>query len=238
MRNLFLLGFIYFFFLSIYTYGQQIMPADSYLAPVKVELEKKWPKNRTVNIVFHGHSVPSGYYNTPTVKTLEAYPHLTLQGVKAQYPNAVVNVITTSIGGENSTSGVKRFKNEVLTHKPDVLFIDYALNDRGVSLEEARKAWEKMIKMAKKQNIKLILCTPSPDKRVDLKEDNTILDQHSEQIRALAKKYELGLVDSYQAFKTAVKNGATTADYMATVNHPNEKGHELIAKEILKYFSK
>lgn len=41
---------------------------------IRQELQKKWPDNRTVNLVFHGHSVPSGYANTPNVKTLQAYP--------------------------------------------------------------------------------------------------------------------------------------------------------------------
>ena len=45
------------------------------LTQIRRELQKKWPDNRTVNLVFHGHSVPSGYANTPNVKTLQAYPH-------------------------------------------------------------------------------------------------------------------------------------------------------------------
>ncbi|MEK5235702.1 hypothetical protein NST99_08380 [Paenibacillus sp. FSL L8-0470] len=31
---------------------------------------------RTLNIVCHGHSVPSGYFATPIVDTFHAYPHL------------------------------------------------------------------------------------------------------------------------------------------------------------------
>jgi hypothetical protein len=48
--------------------------SDNYLNEIKAELEKNWPDNRTVNIVFHGHSVPSGYAATPRVNTLGAYP--------------------------------------------------------------------------------------------------------------------------------------------------------------------
>ena len=77
---------------------------------IRQELQKKWPDNRTVNLVFHGHSVPSGYANTPNVKTLQAYPHQVLEAVKEIYPYAVVNSITTSIGGENAEQGAKRFK--------------------------------------------------------------------------------------------------------------------------------
>ena len=125
----------------------------SYVNKLRNELVKTWPHNRTINIVFHGHSVPSGYANTPVVNTLGAYPHLTLHAIKEHYPYAVVNVITTSIGGEQSEQGEKRFKKEVLTHRPDLLFIDYALNDRSIGLERSLKAWEKMIKQALKQDI-------------------------------------------------------------------------------------
>ncbi|WP_052356190.1 glycoside hydrolase family 88 protein [Bacteroides timonensis] len=203
---------------------------------IRQELQKKWPDNRTVNLVFHGHSVPSGYANTPNVKTLQAYPHQVLEAVKEMYPYAVVNSITTSIGGENAEQGAKRFRREVLPHRPDVLFIDYALNDRSIGLERAQKAWEKMIKEAQKQHIKVILFTPTPDLTEDILDDNSPLEQHSRQIRRLAHAYKTGLIDSYATFKEKRKNGEDLKIYMSQSNHPNEKGHHVVAELILNYF--
>ena len=196
----------------------------------------EWPKNRTINLVFHGHSVPAGYFKTPTVNTLASYPYLVLKDIKSAYPMTVVNVINTSIGGENSESGLKRFEADVLTHKPDVLFIDYALNDRGMGLERAKSAWEKMIRLALEKNIKVILLTPSPDQRVDIKDDLSILDQHANQIKELAKSFQIGLIDTYALYKNKVKSGSNLVDYMSQVNHPNEKGHQMITDEIMGYF--
>ncbi|MFC2109721.1 SGNH/GDSL hydrolase family protein, partial [Bacteroidota bacterium] len=210
--------------------------AKNYLFEVKQEFVKMWPNNKTINIVFHGHSVPAGYFKTPNVNTLSAYPHLVLKKLKDQYPYAVVNSITTSVGGENSVKGITRFNDEVLNHNPDVLFIDYALNDRRVGLEKAEKAWGKMIEQALKQNIPVILLTPSPDTRVDYNNPENELKQHTNQIRLLAKKYNIGLVDSYKAFQHLYANKEELKEYMAQVNHPNIKGHELITNEILKYF--
>ena len=203
---------------------------------IRQELQKKWPDNRTVNLVFHGHSVPSGYANTPNVKTLQAYPHQVLEAVKEIYPYAVVNSITTSIGGENAEQGAKRFKQEVLPHRPDILFIDYALNDRSIGLERALKAWEKMIKEAQKQNIPIILLTPTPDLTEDILDDNSPLEQHSRQIRRLAHDYKTGLIDSYATFKEKRKNGEDLKIYMSQSNHPNEKGHQVVTRLILNYF--
>jgi lysophospholipase L1-like esterase len=217
-------------------HGQEIASKANYLEKIKAEMLVEWPKNRTINLVFHGHSVPAGYFKTPVVNTLASYPYLVLKDLKSVYPMTVVNVINTSIGGEHSESGLKRFEADVLTHKPDVLFIDYALNDRGMGLERAKIAWEKMIRLALEKNIKVILLTPSPDQRVDIKDDLSILDQHANQIKELAKNFQIGLIDTYALYKNKVKSGSNLIDYMSQVNHPNEKGHQMITDEIMGYF--
>ena len=228
--------FTFLMFAKSQLYGQEIASKANYLEKIKAEMLVEWPKNRTINLVFHGHSVPAGYFKTPTVNTLASYPYLVLKDIKSVYPMTVVNVINTSIGGENSESGLKRFEADVLTHKPDVLFIDYALNDRGMGLERAKIAWEKMIRLALEKNIKVILLTPSPDQRVDIKDDLSILDQHANQIKELAKSFQIGLIDTYALYKNKVKSGSNLVDYMSQVNHPNEKGHQMITDEIMSYF--
>jgi acyl-CoA thioesterase I len=220
--------------MPVLVHGQAKPPV--YLEQVKEELGKRWPGNRTINLVFHGHSVPAGFFKTPVVNTLESYPYLLLAELKKQYPYAVINVINTAIGGENSISGAKRFDKEVLVYQPDVLFIDYALNDRGPGIEKAKVAWESMIKKAIKRGIKVILLTPSPDQDVDLSVTGNVLEVHAEQIRGLAAKYEIGLADSYRAFKGIVAAGNPVKEYMSQVNHPNKQGHQLIVQEILPYF--
>lgn len=208
----------------------------TYLNDLKIELQKEWPANRTINIVFHGHSVPSGYFKTPQVNTLSAYPYGVLQKIKSKYPYAVVNVIVTAIGGENSVAGARRFKQNVLIHNPDVLLIDYGLNDRRVGLKQSYAAWDKMIRQAKKRGIKVILLTPSPDQRVDYDSPDNELKQHTDQIINLANEHQVGLADSYKAFGFLYLDKDQLAKYMSQVNHPNKKGHELIANEVMKYF--
>jgi len=230
--------FILFIFLPIVTFGQQKQVADSatYLSAIKNDLQIKWSKNRTINLVFHGHSVPSGYFRTPIVNTLGAYPHLVLKKLKEQYPYAVVNTIVTAIGGENAERGAKRFETDVLSLKIDVLFIDYSLNDRGMGLERAGKAWDEMIKKALAKGIKVILLTPSPDTNVDNAKADNILALHAAQVRKLAADNNVGLADSYKAFEFLFSNKTEMDKYMSQTNHPNELGHALIANEIMKWF--
>jgi len=200
-------------------------------------MQKRWPENRAVNIVCHGHSVPAGYFATPFVDTFNAYPHLLHRIVKGRFPFAVVNVIVTAVGGENSVQGVERFESDVLGHKPDVITIDYALNDRRVGLDKAKTAWERMIALALSNHAKPILLTPSWDKSFFTKNDDwQSLVKHAEQVRSLASAHGVGLADTFKKFDEYVKTDGDLTALLSHVNHPGAPGHEIIAKEIAKYF--
>jgi len=207
-----------------------------YLAGVSRELEQCWPTNHTVNIVCHGHSVPAGYARTPAVRTFDAYPYLLHRGLNERFPHAVANVIVTAIGGENSEQGAARFARDVLALRPEVVTIDYALNDRRIGLARAEKAWRAMIEAALKRNVKIILLTPTGDLSAKLDDPHDPLNRHAEQICRLAAEYHVGLVDSLALFKNYVQSGGQLSDLMSQVNHPNRKGHELVAAEIVKWF--
>ncbi len=217
------------------TAGTAADPAH-YLDGIKAEMAKEWPGNRTINLVFHGHSVPAGYFKTPDVRTLEAYPHLVLAGLKRAYPLAVINAIVTAIGGEDAVHGEKRFAEDVLVHKPDVVFIDYALNDRGAPPEQAEAAWESMIRQALSKGVKVVLLTPTPDQGENILDPAAPLAGHSERIRSLAAKHGVALVDAYTLFKAFAAAGGSLPDLMSQGNHPNARGHRLVVEEILKLF--
>lgn len=210
----------------------------TYLANLVAVMNTHWPENRTVNVVCHGHSVPAGYFATPMVDTFNAYPHLLHAGLKCRFPFAVVNVIVTAIGGENSESGAARFVEQVLCHRPDVLTLDYGLNDRGIGLEKAEAAWRSMIEVALGQQAKLILMTPTPDatQRPDAPaEIREELQRHAAQIRRLAVEYGAGLADSLAAFEEYTHAG-DLSDLLSWSNHPNRAGHDIVARELLRWF--
>lgn len=218
------------------SHSPQLADRRQYLAALSGEMARQWPRNRTINIVCHGHSVPAGYFKTPLVDTFNAYPHLLHVGLKQRFPFAVLNVTVTAIGGEASESGAARFERDVLSLRPDVVLIDYALNDRRIGLARARAAWSAMIEQAQARGIKVILLTPTADLTAKLDDPADPLNQHAEQIRALAAQYHVALADSLAAFKAAVKNGARLESLMSQSNHPNRRGHDLVAAELLPWF--
>lgn len=209
---------------------------ESYLKGLRESARIEWPANRTLTVVCHGHSVPAGYFKTPEVRTFESYPHLLHRGLKDHYPHAVFNVTVTAIGGETSPAGAERFEHDVLTLRPDVLTLDYGLNDRRVGLEPALNAWRSMIETALARDIRVILLTPSPDLAARLFDPTDPLNRHADQIRGLAREYGIGLSDSLAAFLDAARDGKDPASLMSQGNHPNHAGHQLITRSLLEWF--
>jgi lysophospholipase L1-like esterase len=233
MRRLSWLGLVVAGVLA--AYAGDVAPTESYLAPLVAELRKDWPGNRTVNIVFHGHSVPAGYFRTPEVRSLEAYPHLVREGLARLFPHAVINVVVSAKGGENSVEGAARFNRDVLAYNPDLVLIDYSLNDRKVGLDAARAAWTEMIVAARNRGVAVILLTPTPDLKSKLGDPNDPLEQQAVQVRQLGAEFSVGLVDSLRIFEQAA-DAEHMPELMSQNNHPNGKGHRLVAAAILKYF--
>ena len=207
-----------------------------YFDDVKQSLMLHWPKNRIVRFVFHGHSVPAGYFKTPTIRRFDSYPVLFHQELCELYSTAVIDVCTTAIGGENSQSGADRFAEDVLALKPDVVFIDYCLNDRRIGIDKAEQAWRKMIRQALNRKVKVVLLTPTPDSREDILSADSNLAQHARSIRRLGSEFGIPVVDSFEAFRRQVADGADVSSYLSQPNHPNRNGHEVVAGLILDLF--
>lgn len=227
-------SFLLSFLLALPAFAETASP--TYLTDFVKALDVPWPKNRMMTIVCHGHSVPAGYAKTPHVDTFVAYPHLLHRAVKENHPHAVVNVIVTAIGGENSVAGAARFQRDVLSHKPDIVLIDYALNDRGVPLEKSAACWQQMIDQAKAAGAKVILLTPTGDMRAKMLDEADPLSQQAAQIRDLAVKNAVALADSYLAYQQWIKAGKKLDDLMSQINHPNAAGHQLVLDNIMPWF--
>jgi acyl-CoA thioesterase-1 len=210
----------------------------AYLLELTLDAMRMWPDNRTLTIACHGHSVPAGYFATPRVDTFSAYPHLWHWRLKERFPWAVINVITTAIGGENSEQGASRFIADVLRSRPKLISIDYGLNDRGIGLARARAAWLHMISAAVETGAKVILLTPTWDVWDDAsgsQRSDALLD-HANMIRELAAETNVGLADAYAAFERSVTSGSHLSDLLSWPNHPNRRGHSLVADELMHWF--
>ncbi len=90
------------------------------------------------------------------------------------------------------------------------------------------------------RQIKVLLLTPTWDNTAMVDgaaEAWRDLAHHAEQIRRLAAEYEVGLADSFAAFQASVAAGGDPTDLLSWSNHPNRHGHELVARELLRWFA-
>ncbi len=210
----------------------------AYLLPLARTMCRTWPENRNIRIVCHGHSVPSGYFRTPEIRTFDSYPHLLHRRLAERFPWTPINVIVTAIGGEHAESGAARFAADVLSLRPDLVTIDYGLNDRRLGLVKAGDAWRSMLADLARAGVPAVLLTPTFDSgAVDPTDPEAgELADHARQIRALAATAGVALADSHAAWSRFVRLHGSYQALLSQSNHPSRHGHELIADELIRWF--
>ena len=70
----------------------------------------------------------------------------TLQWFQETFPKANVSEINAAIGGTGSDLGVFRLGHDVLQHKPDLVFVEFAVNDGGAPPERIWQAMEGIVR--------------------------------------------------------------------------------------------
>ncbi|MFO1492569.1 MAG: SGNH/GDSL hydrolase family protein [Kiritimatiellia bacterium] len=71
-----------------------------------------------------------------------------LAWLKERHPSANFSEINAAIGGTGSDLGVFRFRQDVLEHKPDLLFVEFAVNDGGAAPDRIHRAMEGIVRQA------------------------------------------------------------------------------------------
>ncbi len=75
-----------------------------------------------------------------------------------QFPDAEVSEIHAAIGGTGSDLGVFRFGHDVLEHEPDLLFVEFAVNDGGASPKRIWQAMEGIVRQNWAANPRTDVC--------------------------------------------------------------------------------
>ena len=109
---------------------------------------KKLNEGKTVKIGYLGGSITAQ----------NGYRVLSRKWFQKKYPNAKVEEINAAIGGTGSQLGVFRVDQDVLKYKPDLLIIEFAVNDGGTSKEIITRAFEGIIRKTWKLNPETDIC--------------------------------------------------------------------------------
>ncbi len=82
----------------------------------------------------------------------------TLKWFQDQYPKAKVTEINAAIGGTGSDLGVFRLQHDVLRLKPDLLFVEFAVNDGGAAPEDIQRWMEGIVRQTWRADPAIDIC--------------------------------------------------------------------------------
>ena len=82
----------------------------------------------------------------------------TLRWFQEQFTNARLREINAAIGGTGSDLGVFRLQQDVLAHKPDLLFVEFAVNDGGAAPEQIHRCMDGIVRQTWQANPATDIC--------------------------------------------------------------------------------
>ncbi len=104
-----------------------------------VEAKECRPRNGLSNFLAKantaGAEIKIGYLGG-SITAQNGWRPKTLAHFQKIWPQAKFSEINAAIGGTGSDLGVFRLKQDVLDHKPDLMFVEFAVNDGGASPEQ------------------------------------------------------------------------------------------------------
>ncbi|MEQ9439211.1 MAG: SGNH/GDSL hydrolase family protein [Cyclobacteriaceae bacterium] len=81
-----------------------------------------------------------------------------LEWLQQQYPKAAFSEINAAIGGTGSDFGVFRLHEQVLRFNPDLVFVEFAVNDGSTPAEKITRSMEGIVRQIWEQNPAIDIC--------------------------------------------------------------------------------
>lgn len=186
-------------------------------------LMKRAANGESLVIGFLGGSITQGSLSS-TPKNCYAY--LVYEWWKKSFPNAAFSFVNGGIGGTTSHYGGARAWKDVLCYRPDIVTVDFSVND------DANEFFEETYE----GTLRRLLAAPSAPAVVVL--NNVFYDTGKN-----AQDYHNRSADHYGIPHVSIKDTIfpdvesgkiVRADITPDNLHPNDKGHRLVADEICK----
>lgn len=186
-------------------------------------LMKRAANGESLVIGFLGGSITQGSLSS-TPKTCYAY--LVYEWWKKSFPNAAFSFVNGGIGGTTSHYGGARAWKDVLCYRPDIVTVDFSVND------DANEFFEETYE----GTLRRLLAAPSAPAVVVL--NNVFYDTGKN-----AQYYHNRIADHYGIPHVSIKDTVypdvesgkiVRADITPDNLHPNDKGYRLVAYEICK----
>ncbi len=177
----------------------------------------------TVTVAYLGGSITEGI-GAPDKEN--CYAKLSFDALSEVY-GGNFEYVNAGVSGTPSILGNLRVQKDVLDYSPDIVFLEFAVND---GMEQIYKeSYESLIRTILKQDNEpavILLFTVT-------KTGHTCQPHMSE----LGEYYQLPMISVPDAIQPEIEAGRMTwEDYSADDAHPNTEGHKLVAEFISNYF--
>lgn len=188
---------------------------------------EKAQRGERVTIAYLGGSITEGALAQP--QPLNCYAYLSARRFAEKYmPDAAqLNYINAGISGTPSLLGITRLEQDVLRHEPDIVFVEFAVNDSGDLISQG--VYESLLRKllnSKTQPAVILLFT-------------VLSGGHScqEHMAMLGRHYKLGMISVKDAIWPEIQQGTMTwNDYSPDYAHPNTQGHAFLTELIEHYY--
>lgn len=196
----------------------------NFLHNVSVKIKKE----KTLNVSFIGGSVTEGYGSSDRFQ--KSWPALVSRLLEETY-RIKVNSSNAGIGGTCSYFANFRYDTDIAPHAPDLLFIEFAVNDmyHSTSYEDVVKQSESLIGKAYRQNPNMDIVYVLTYDLHDETRDYLQLKAH----RDVADRYGLlSIKMSEYMYPHCVETKEDIRQYYIDYVHPNDRGYETYANII------
>jgi len=199
-------------------------------SPSFADFDSRAKAGEVLNVVFFGASLTWGANATNPQVT--SYRGFMADRMQAAYPQAHFRFYDAAIGGTGSQLGVFRVDRDVLSHKPDLVFLDFSANDDIYSDNvESLASYESLVR-------RLVVDAKCPVVQVFFPFEWNIKPNELEKMNRrtahlkIAKTYNCGVDDAIALISDRVEKGQ--ADLKKIWNsdpvHPGDLGYSMFAE--------
>ena len=181
-----------------------------------------------LNVVFFGASLTWGA--NASDQDLTSYRAVVRERFAQRYPQAHISCFDAAIGGTGSTLGAFRLEHDVLSHHPDLVFVDFTAND-GIYADDAESlsSYESILRRLAGAGIPVVQVAFPFRWDVERAKFPTMKRLHAHQ--ALATTYGNGWGDAVDRITTGLeqKTYSLTDIWVADGAHPYDLGYSEFA---------
>ncbi|MGN0164994.1 MAG: SGNH/GDSL hydrolase family protein [Lachnospiraceae bacterium] len=175
-----------------------------------------------ITIAYIGGSITDGSVASPQEKN--CYAGLTQVWWEYTFQDATINYVNAGVGATDSYIGVHRVADDVLSQKPDLVVVEFSVNDYRSMNKETYESLLRKILLSETEPavVSLVLCT-----------ENSYYQDHY----AVASNLQVPIVSYAKVAQENMENGTWQWSQLGSSDktHPNNGGHSVIA-HLLTYF--